>query len=67
MVLVFFDLQNTTQNTLDRATLTRQSTNIRQTMIYKKKPQKTLDRTTLRPQSTNIRQTTIYKTVHRKH
>jgi hypothetical protein len=29
------DLQNTTQKTLDRATLTPQSTNIRQTMIYK--------------------------------
>jgi hypothetical protein len=29
------DLQNTSQKTLDRATLTPQSTNIRQTMIYK--------------------------------
>jgi hypothetical protein len=29
------DLQNATQKTLDRATLTPQSTNIRQTMIYK--------------------------------
>jgi hypothetical protein len=29
------DLQNTTQKTLDRATLTPQSTNIRKTMTYK--------------------------------
>ena len=31
----FITLQNTTQKTLDRATLTPQNTNIRQTMIYK--------------------------------